>query len=77
MSALGKCRDCQADVRWVRTSYGRMMPLDPEPNAHGNVVIVLGFAEVIDVKTSMTMRTRYMPHFASCPKVHQVELPGF
>ena len=29
MSALGKCRDCQADVRWVRTSYGRVMPLDP------------------------------------------------
>ena len=77
MSALGKCRDCQALVRWVRTGAGRVMPIDPEPNPHGNVVIVLGAAEVIDVRTSVTTRPRYMPHFASCPAVQQVQLPGF
>lgn len=75
--SMGRCRDCQQTVRWVITDRGAAMPIDPEPNPHGNVIIVLGAARFVDVRTSATTRARYMPHVASCPTAQQVPLPGF
>lgn len=65
---LGTCRRCGALLRWVKSTNGRPMPLDREPNPDGNV-IVDGDRAVVLRKGEEPPETgfRYMPHFATCP----------
>lgn len=61
---------CSAGITWVRTANGRPMPLDPEPDPKGNVVLVNGLAVVLGGKgaegVAAVDATRYMPHFVTC-----------
>jgi len=66
------CRSCDAAIRWVATTNDRPMPLDAEPNADGNVeLIVVDGREVAVVhapgQVCMFDGERWMPHFATCP----------
>lgn len=36
-STKGRCRACEATILWAVTVTGKRMPLDPRPNAEGNV----------------------------------------
>lgn len=36
----GQCDSCRVPVWWVRSERGTAMPLDVEPDARGNVVMV-------------------------------------
>lgn len=66
------CRSCQAPIRWVTTTAGRRMPIDPTPSPGGNVVLredhlaaVLA-GDVLDAARAADVPT-YLSHFATCP----------
>ncbi len=76
------CRSCRQPVRWVETTTGRKMPLDPEPVEDGNVVET----DVLHEGTSLERvivrvlalgtppppdRLLYRSHFATCPNAAQ------
>lgn len=69
---MSACRSCGAPMRWARTSNGKAMPLDAEPDDTGNVVIIDGHAEThISAGRAEEVRPgmpRYMPHHATCPQ---------
>jgi hypothetical protein len=66
---MSSCRSCRARVLWVNTAAtGKLMCLDVELVAGGNIELVAGVANV--VKPSQDVR-RYRSHFASCPNAAQ------
>ena len=70
MSAFtaAECRSCGAPIRWVHTTAGKSMPLNAQPDATGNVVMVDGLA-VVSPEPTLTEEPgdRFMPHWATCP----------
>lgn len=62
---MSACRSCGAPVRWVRMSGGRAIPLDPQPNAAGNVTLDADGVAYIGRNTQPG--ARYVMHFATCP----------
>lgn len=75
MSVRGKCRGCDAEIRWVTLTTGKKMPLDPSPGPGGNVLVdgpvgaVLGRAALEEARSKGTLL--YRPHFDACPKAVQ------
>lgn len=70
---MSSCRSCGAPVRWVETTSGRRMPLDPTPNAKGNVYLEPGVPTATvfgnlqaDARKALAGRL-YLSHFATCP----------
>lgn len=73
---MSACRAavCGARILWAATPptpqkpSGARMPLDPDPNPAGNVVLRDGYAHVLgkDEKPAAD-ETVFMPHFATCP----------
>jgi len=67
---MSLCKWCGGRIRWVVTESGSTMPLDPDPNADGNVVIEGGRARVlsaIEHGQPAGHTARWMPHHATCP----------
>jgi len=64
------CRSCGARIRWVFTDKGHRMPLDPEPDPTGNIVIREdGDAHVITKDDVIPPQAeRWISHFATCPE---------
>lgn len=67
------CRSCGAPMFFVHTRKNRAMPLDAEPNPHGNVVIADDdvaevFPDPVVAEATWPERLRYLPHHASCPQ---------
>lgn len=71
MSFDPTCRKCHAPIRWCRTTNGRMMPLDQEPDPTGNVICEYQDGTLVGkVLTRGDPRpagVAFMPHFATCP----------
>lgn len=70
---MSRCRSCQAEIEFVRTSSGRAVPLDADPTPEGNVEIINGTARVLGPHTLELLtpeeRARLrMPHHATCPQ---------
>lgn len=65
---MGACASCGANIRWVKTEYGKAMPIDFDPSPRGNIAIIDGLA-VVDGKAVRLddKRPRYTSHFATCP----------
>jgi hypothetical protein len=67
----GFCSACYAGLRWVKTTRGAAMPLDPEPCDDGNVIVTPGGALVLNSelreKAKRMNLALYKPHFATCP----------
>lgn len=61
------CRSCKAPVIWVRTTKGKMMPLNAEPDPNGSFAIIDGVAE----PARLFDQTRYTSYFATCPQAKQ------
>ena len=63
------CRSCKAPILWAKTENGRLIPLDPEPDAAGNVALVDGVAVVLTARVLERIRgaTLHRSHFATCP----------
>lgn len=67
---MSKCKSCGADIRFMRTEGGAMMPIDVEPNEKGNLVIdgnKVAFAK----ENTPRYRPRYQSHFVSCPNADE------
>lgn len=71
------CRHCKATIAWVRTEAGKSMPIDPEPNAHGNVFcqyeggVIIGRVYVASESKPRPEGVPYMPHWATCPVLNK------
>jgi hypothetical protein len=62
------CNSCGSPVIWVHTGSGRLMPVDAEPVAGGNVEVTDGRAKVWGTAHAWpTDAPRYRSHFATCP----------
>jgi hypothetical protein len=67
------CRGCKAAIRWaVVEPSGKRMPLDPGPDADGNVYTVHASPLTVRViRHSDAVPAgvkRWMPHFRTCPE---------
>lgn len=80
MASGSVCPSCENQVRWVRSSNGKWMPIDPEPAPKGNLVIVNGVATVVTKENEAELSTdpltrerrpRYVSHFTTCPDAHR------
>ena len=72
---------CGRPMLWAVTAKGKRMPLDPDPDPYGNVLIrpAVGgaIAEVMDASALMTRRgERYTPHIATCPAADEFRAPS-
>lgn len=75
------CSRCGRQIGWVTTSNGRRMPIDPEPNKDGNVIVRReGRSRLVaDVLSKDRPRPRgvaFMPHFATCGKTPAAPKPA-
>jgi hypothetical protein len=70
---LRDCDACGATMRFVRTTKGEVMPVNPKPDPAGNVRLraAAGGGWLAEVMTKDQLATytgpRYKPHFATCP----------
>lgn len=71
-----RCKTCQAPVVWGTLPSGKRMPVDPEPVAGGNVVVVSGNdgpelqvlnRDQVQKRRNLGLRAR-TSHFATCPQ---------
>lgn len=65
------CRRCGAQIRWVQSSNGRAMPIDPLPVPNGNLRLVPRhhWTEAVRVSDDYPARPTedlYVHHAASC-----------
>lgn len=74
MKPDAKCRSCRAPIRWVETSSGKRMPLDPDPDPEGNVWIdrIENGTPIVHVALMGSAVPsgepfRYVSHFVTCP----------
>lgn len=66
------CKGCHADIEWVRTKAGKMMPVDPEPvfvASGGKQTFVTDEGDIITgtVSVEKTDEVAFVPHWVTCP----------
>ena len=59
------CKSCGADIEWVTTRKGTLMPLNPGPTPEGNLVVDDGVARMRVEGEELEPREA---HFVSCPQ---------
>jgi hypothetical protein len=69
---MDNCRSCGAPIVWATSqATGKPMPLDPDPAADGNLVLMEGEARVLTTGERLRAQeagtVRYKSHFATCP----------
>jgi hypothetical protein len=71
------CRSCGAPIRWVVTTSGKRMPLDPAPHVNGNVVPLRDRLEKGRDPIAMVLphpptdQPAWLSHFATCANATQ------
>lgn len=74
---MSVCRSCHGQIIWARTVNGRPMPVDAEPAANGNVILVATQRYQAQPPTAKVLGREeaaehagalYVSHFASCPQ---------
>ena len=78
---MSNCSSCGARVEWAKTDKGRRIPLDPAPNAAGNLIIV-GNERKLRVMHALRkdedpppIVPRYTTHFTTCPNAGEHRKP--
>jgi len=56
MPVPGECRSCHAEIVWIKTSTGKLIPCDPK-----SVTVVTTDGKVV---------MGYTAHFATCPQAN-------
>ena len=67
---LTRCRTCGAAIFFVWTPGNKLLPVDADPVADGNVVVEGDGGEVLGPLTLAALPVgtlRYRSHFATCP----------
>ena len=69
---MSTCKGCGKEIKWVKTSTGKNMPLDPKPVKMIQVKDrpVMDDVQVESIKTGYSIDV-YMPHWATCEKADQ------
>jgi hypothetical protein len=67
------CRSCSAPIVWALTERGKRMPVDAEPSADGNIVLIAPDDprdEPVARIAGLADRTeeRHRSHFVTCPQ---------
>lgn len=75
-----KCRGCGAEMKMMPTASGKKIPLNPEPDPDGNLVIFAGKAHYASAEQQRAARegknvTLYSTHFSNCPKANDFRKP--
>lgn len=74
---MSKCKSCGAEIIWVPTESGKMMPCDAKPISYreddnGSLTLVTSDGRVIKAKADATSDTfGYISHFATCPSANE------
>lgn len=69
------CTSCGAQIIFFKTEKGKRIPLDPAPNASGNVVLVKRISDGKEIAKTLGPWSgeeyhalpHYKTHFATCP----------
>lgn len=64
------CRSCGKPILWARTPNGKWMPLDPEPNPLGNLLLDED-GYIGPHPEGAPVKGPYFSHFATCPNAAQ------
>ena len=76
----GRCVSCNAELIWVKTTAGKVMPVDAAPSLRGNVEIVPSagggalYAKVH--KAPVPGGRARTSHFATCPAAGEWRRPA-
>ena len=66
---MSTCRSCGARVTWLRTTSGKNIPVNEDPDPNGNIVVIAGTVTCAVVDPTQEMdKPHYMPHHATCPQ---------
>ena len=84
-----RCKGCGAEIRWIKTTNGKAMPVDPDPlsiipGQFGSTVVVtedgrtfLGQSGIyIDARTTPGAIEGFTSHFATCPAARSFRKKG-
>ena len=62
-----ECKSCGRPIFWAKTTKGKPMPIDREPDPAGNLIVMDGTALVV-APLAYPTRLHWRPHFATCPQ---------
>lgn len=74
---MAKCRGCGAEIIWIMSSSGKLIPCDPElvrywqkPKAKGKIVTPIGEVLSCEFEGEQDEATGYgyVSHFSTCPQ---------
>ena len=72
---MARCRSCGAEILWIATTAGKMMPCNPlgvrywaQPKAKGKIVTPNGevLSCVFEGEEQQATGIGYVPHFSTC-----------
>ena len=66
---MSRCKSCKAEIHWTKTSKGRSMPMNAEPDPEGLWIIEKGRDDALLIRVVPDGWTgnRHTTHFATCP----------
>lgn len=68
---MSKCKSCGADIIWIKTPAGKVMPCDPTRVRYieksETASIVKSNGEVSKCELILATGLGYIPHWATCP----------
>lgn len=67
---MSTCKTCGAPITWATTPQGKAIPLDPEPRADGNILVINGTAHYASSDALRAMTPRHVAHFVTCPNAN-------
>jgi len=85
MGIWGTCRACKAQIIWITTKAGKMMPVNPEvifykenPEGKDFLVTPKGATVRCDILTQHDpdCHIGYKSHFATCPQAREFKKKG-
>jgi len=77
---MAKCRSCGAEIIWIKTSAGKMMPCNPigvryweQPKAKGKIITPNGevLSCVFEGDERKATGIGYAPHWSTCKSASQ------
>jgi hypothetical protein len=67
---MSACRSCGQEIIWATTPKGRYIPIDPEPDPKGHLVLADTSKGAVLARVDRPddpVGVRYVSHFATCP----------